>query len=524
LTATQSPAWQHLQNLTDTLTQQPLNSLLNDEQRAQRLQLQLAGMLFDFSKQWVNGAVLDGLIALADDRNVMSEAKAMLAGEAINRSENRAVLHSALRGGAPTASQEMQKQVNQTLGRMFKLQADISSGGWRGYTGRVITDIVHIGIGGSHLGPELVVTALEDHKTSPLRIHFVANIDAAELTRTLAVCQPETTLFIIASKSFGTLETQVNAKSARSWFLERTGSLAGIAKHFVAITTNLSAAAEFGLNEDNLFPLWDWVGGRFSLWSAVGMPILLSIGKQGFEAFLAGAQEVDRHFASSPIADNIPLLSALLATWNYNFLGARSLAVLAYDERLRLLPDYLQQLEMESNGKSVDRAGAPVDCETMPVLWGGTGTRGQHAYHQMLHQGTHQFAADFIIVAQDEHNYPEHHNWLLANALGQSQAMAIGHIPAQDEPYKAVAGNHSTTTIVLDTLGPRQLGGLLATYEHKVFCQGAIWDINSFDQWGVELGKRLAEPIYAQLAAHSGQSATQDLVTQQLLDHLKNRK
>ena len=524
MTATQSPAWQHLQNLTDPLTQQPLKSLLSDKQRAQRLQHQLAGMWFDFSKQWVDGAVLDGLTALAHDRDVMSQAKAMLAGEAINLSENRAVLHSALRGGAPAADKEMQDQVSKTLSRMFKLEADITSGRWRGYTGKVITDIVHIGIGGSHLGPELVVNALVDHKTNNLRIHFVANIDAAELTRTLALCQPETTLFIIASKSFGTLETQVNAKSARSWFLERTGDLAGIAKHFVAITTNLSAAKAFGLDEANLFPLWDWVGGRFSLWSAVGMPILMSIGKQGFEAFLAGAQEVDRHFATAPAADNVPLLSALLATWNYNFLGARSLAVLAYDERLKLLPDYLQQLEMESNGKSVNRAGERVDCATMPILWGGTGTKGQHAYHQMLHQGTHEFTADFIIVAQDEHNYPEHHNWLLANALGQSQAMAIGHTPAENEPHKAVAGNHSTTTIVLDTLAPRQLGALLATYEHKVFCQGAIWDINSFDQWGVELGKRLAEPIYAQLAGHTGQPATQDLVTQHLLDHLKNKK
>ena len=277
MTATQSPAWQHLQNLTDALTQQPLKSLLDDKQRAQRLQHQLAGMWFDFSKQWVNEAALDGLAAFAKDRKVMSQAKAMLAGEAINRSENRAVLHSALRGGAPGASKEIRDQVSNTLQKMFKLEAAISNGQWRGYTGKVITDIVHIGIGGSHLGPELVVNALIDHKATHLRIHFVANIDAAELTRTLALCQPETTLFIIASKSFGTLETQINAKSARSWFLERTGSLAGIARHFVAITTNLSAAKEFGLDEDNLFPLWDWVGGRFSLWSEVCMPILMSI-------------------------------------------------------------------------------------------------------------------------------------------------------------------------------------------------------------------------------------------------------
>ncbi|XOV83459.1 MAG: glucose-6-phosphate isomerase [bacterium] len=524
MTATQSAAWQHLQSLTDPLTHQPLKNLLNDKQRAARLRHELAGMLFDFSKQWVNSAVLDGLYALAEDRQVLSQANSMLAGAAINRSENRAVLHSALRGGAPAADAGINRQVRDTLDRMYDLEAAISTGRWRGYTGKVITDIVHIGIGGSHLGPELVVSALLDHRSTHLRIHFVANIDAAELRRTLAACQPETTLFIIASKSFGTLETQVNAKSARSWFLERTGSLEGIARHFVAITTNLPAAQAFGLNEANLYPLWDWVGGRFSLWSAVGMPILMSIGRSGFEAFLAGAREVDTHFAGVPVAENVPLLSALLATWNYNFLGARSLAVLAYDERLKLLPDYLQQLEMESNGKSVKQTGDPVDCDTMPILWGGTGTKGQHAYHQMLHQGTHQFAADFIIVADDQHDYPEHHNWLLANALGQSQAMAIGHTPAADEPHKAVGGNHSSTTIVLDTLGPRQLGGLLATYEHKVFCQGAIWDINSFDQWGVELGKRLAEPIYAQLAAQTHQPPAQDLVTQHLLDHLKHRK
>jgi glucose-6-phosphate isomerase len=523
LTPTQLPAWQHLENLATRLKLQPLKSLLDDRQRHKLLTHNLAGMLFDFSKQWVDVEVMDGLQQLAQGRKVMSLAADMLAGENINLSENRAVLHSALRAGAPQADTQIKKQVKDTQARMFEMADAISQGHWRGYTGKVITDVVHIGIGGSHLGPELVVNALTDHQANHLNIHFVANIDAYELVTTLARCQPETTLFIIASKSFGTLETQVNANSARSWFLERSGSLEGIAKHFIGITTNLPAAQAFGLNPDNLLPLWDWVGGRFSLWSAVGLPILLSIGTAGFRDFLEGAREVDEHFATTPTPANVPLLSALLATWNYNFLGATSLAVLAYDERLKLLPDYLQQLEMESNGKSVTRYGQPTDCDTMPILWGGTGTKGQHAYHQLLHQGTQQFTADFIVVADDVHNRAEHHHWLLANALGQSQAMAIGHTAAATEPFKAVAGNHSSTTIVLDTLGPRQLGGLLATYEHKVFCQGAIWDINSFDQWGVELGKRLAEPIYAQLANNNVKAAPQDLVTQHLLDHLKKK-
>ena len=452
---------------------------------------------------------------------MQQKAAAMFSGQAINTSEQRAVLHPALRGGAASAPEEIKSLVHSTQQRMFELAESIRDGSYRGFTNKPISDVVHIGIGGSHLGPELVVEALRDHCTSQLKFHFVANIDANELHDALAGLNPETTLFVVVSKSFSTLETQVNANSARSWFLERTGDVAAIHRHFIGVTSNIAAAAEFGLDETQLLPMWDWVGGRFSLWSAVGLPILLSLGTANFQQFLHGAKAVDEHFVNRPIAENIPLLSALFATWNYNFLGAASLAVLPYDERLSLLADYLQQLEMESNGKSVSVEGEAVTTHTMPILWGGTGTRGQHAYHQLLHQGSRAYCADFIVVRSDTRQKPEHHRWLLANALAQSQAMATGQ-PDTSEAQKRVPGNHPTTTIVLNDLGPAQLGALLAVYEHKVFCHGAIWNINSFDQWGVELGKQLAKPIYTALSAESGHDLpAQDGVTAHLIQYLK---
>jgi len=527
LTPTGLPAWQKLAALATNLRDAPLANLVTDGARCKHLSHQLAGCTFDYTKQWVDDTALAELLALADARRVLERARQMFSGETVNETENRPALHSALRGGAPDADNDVKREVAAVQRRMIQCAAAIRSGQWRGFSNKPITDVVHIGIGGSHLGPELVVKALADFKTTDLRILFVANIDAADLQRALRGLNPETTLFIVVSKSFSTLETQVNASSARSWFLERTGSLEAIAQHFIGVTTNLPAALEFGMSQDNLFPIWDWVGGRFSLWSAVGLPILLSIGTENFNALLAGAAEVDRHFATAPPGQNVPLLSALFATWNYNFLGAASLAVLPYDERLRLLPDYLQQLEMESNGKSVTLAGVQVDTHTMPILWGGTGTNGQHAYHQLLHQGTRAFTADFVLVATDSHDAREHHNWLLANALAQSQAMAVGYT-ADDQPHKAVAGNHPTTTIVLDELGPRQLGAILAVYEHKVFCQGVIWDINSFDQWGVELGKQLAKPIYAELAqegvTETHANEQQDAATQNLIRHIRTTR
>jgi glucose-6-phosphate isomerase len=376
LTPTALPAWQQLASLATNLRDASLPDLVADNARNQRLRLQVAGCTFDYTKQRVDGAVIDELLALASARQVFEHAGRMLRGDIVNPTENRPALHSALRHGAPDAGDDIKRDVTDVQRRMHTCAQAIRSGQWRGYTNKPITDVVHIGIGGSHLGPELVVEALADYKTTRLNIHFVANIDAADLQTALRGLNPETTLFIVVSKSFATLETQLNAATARSWFLERTTRPEAIAQHFIGVTTNLTAAAEFGMSESNLFPMWDWVGGRFSLWSAVGLPILLSIGTDNFNALLAGAAEVDRHFATTPAEENVPLLSALLATWNYNFLGAASLAVLPYDERLGLLPDYLQQLEMESNGKSVTLAGEPVDTHTMPILWGGTGTRG----------------------------------------------------------------------------------------------------------------------------------------------------
>ena len=500
----QRSAWQALASAANKLSDTPLRELALDTERARAMTHDIAGCHFDFAKQWVNSDIQAHLQHLAAEIDIAGQAAAMLRGEHINRSEDRAVLHAALRGGAPQIPAQMQDTVAQTLSIMRHLATEIRNGQRTGYTGRAFTDVVHIGIGGSHLGPELVTDALRDHATTPMRLHFVANIDANELHQALRGLNPETTLFIVVSKSFSTLETQVNANSARSWFLERTARPEAIAQHFVGVTTNISAAAEFGLDPDTLLPMWDWVGGRFSLWSAVGLPILLMLGEAGHSEFLEGARMVDEHFASTPVERNIPMLSGLYGIWNYNFLGAGSLAMLSYDERLKLLPDYLQQLEMESNGKSVTVDGEPVDTHTMPVLWGGTGTKGQHAYHQLLHQGTRAFTADFIVVGKDERNMREHHDWLLANALAQSEAMAVGFDAPADEPHRQVPGNHASTTVVLDELAPKQLGALLAVYEHKVFTQGVIWGINSFDQWGVELGKKLAVPIHQHLQAADG--------------------
>lgn len=515
------PHWSALTASAARIETTPSATLLGDDERNKDLRHTLAGCHFDFSRQRVDGQILRELLELTRVTDLAGKRDAMLAGEKINASEGREVLHTALRDGAPNAPALMREQVEQTRSRLYACAEAIRGGSWRGYSNRAIKDVVHIGIGGSHLGPELLVKALAHLPQSQVapNIHFVANVDAQDISHALDGLNPETTLFIVVSKSFGTLETQVNAASARSWFLERTGRTDAITQHFIGVTTNLQAAAEFGFAAENLFPLWDWVGGRFSLWSAVGLPILLQIGAQAFSQLLAGAQTADEHFASAEAAQNIPILAALLATWNTTALGCNSLAVLSYDQRLALLPDFLQQLEMESNGKSVDSNGQQLDYRTMQILWGGCGTNGQHAYHQLLHQGTSRFAADLIMVANDPWERQEHHQWLLANGIAQGQALAIGHRPTDPgEQHKYVGGQHPSTTVVLDELGPHQLGCLLAIYEHKVFCQGVLWNINSFDQWGVELGKKLALPIFAQLEGQD--SSAQDPATRRLIEYL----
>ena len=532
MTTPHTPAhWEALIASASRIEATPSLTLLQDDARNQALRLAIGSCRFDFSRQRVDQQILDELLALAEKTQMFTKRDAMFSGEAINASENRQVLHPALRDGAPKAPASVQAQVHATKARLYELVENIRSGHYRGYTGKTIHDVVHIGIGGSHLGPELAVTALgksNRRQSSNLggndggpNIHFVANVDARDIALTLSGLNPETTLLIVVSKSFGTLETQLNATTARSWFLERTGDLAAVGQHFIGVTANVELAHKFGLREDRIYPLWDWVGGRFSLWSAVGLPIMIKLGTEAFEEFLAGARAADEHFVSARPSENIPLIAALLATWNTVALRCDSLAVLSYDQRLALLPDYLQQLEMESNGKSVSIDGKPLSYRTMQILWGGCGTNGQHAYHQLLHQGTSRFAADFILVGRDDLDQPEHHQWLLANGFAQGQAMTLGAQPeSMDQAHKGVAGQHPSTTILLDELGPEQLGCLLAVYEHKVLCQGVLWNINSFDQWGVELGKQLALPIFAQM--HGEDASEQDPATRHLIDYYRS--
>ena len=511
------PAWGRLARLAARLSSVPLGDLIEDDSRAAALEVRTGGLLFDFSRQRIDLEALAEFQSLAEERDWRRRIRELMEGAAVNTSQARPALHTALRSD-PEELPEAAREVPGARSRMKRFAEAVTTGSWRGCSGKAITDVVNIGIGGSDLGPRLVVEALQPPGGRP-RLHFVPNIDGHAITTALAGLNPETSLFLLTSKSFTTTETLVNGETARSWFLERTGGAGSLDRHFVAVTANPEAAGAFGVPSGNLFPMWDWVGGRYSLWSAAGLPIVLALGGAAFDELLRGARAMDRHFQTAPAGGNAPLLAALLGIWNYNFLGAASHAVLAYDERLRLLPEYLQQLETESNGKRVRHDGSPVGVHTMPVLWGGAGTTGQHAFHQMLHQGTRSFTADFILCASAEHGLEHHHRWLAANALGQGKALALGN--DGDDPHRAVPGNHATTTIVLDRLAPATLGALLAFYEHKVFCQGLVWDINSFDQWGVELGKQLAATVFAQLGGEP--TAGQDRSTRSLIEYLLER-
>ncbi len=511
-------AWGRLARLAGNLASVHLRDRPFDQSRLAELRIPVDGLLFDFSRQRVTSEVLLELGKLAEERDWRRRAGELADGAAVNSTERRPALHMALR--APAGQQpDAAHGVADTLARLRRFATAVATGSWAGCADKALTDVVNIGIGGSDLGPRLAIAALAPGRGG-LNFHFVHNVDGHAITSVLADLNPETTLFIVASKSFATQETRLNAETARCWFLERTNRPDALSRHFVAVTANPKAATAFGLPPDNLFPTWDWVGGRYSLWSAVGLPIALALGGSGFDELLQGAHGMDRHFLTAPALANAPLLAALLDIWNYNFLGAASHAVLPYDERLRLLPDYLQQLAMESNGKSVRHDGSPVGVHTMPVLWGGTGTTGQHAFHQLLHQGTRSFTADFIVAASAGHGLAGQHGWLVANALGQGKAMALGNDVA--DPHRTVPGNHATTTIVLDRLDPASLGALLAFYEHRVFCQGLIWDINPFDQWGVEFGKQLARTVFGQLAGES--MAEQDASTRSLIEHLIERR
>jgi len=467
--------------------------------RFQEYSLSHEGLLLDYSKNFINPETVSLLLDLAEQSQLPAAIDAMFRGEAINTSEQRAALHVALRD--PSA-ENSSPEVSETLDRIETLVAELHGGKWTGYSGKAITDVVNLGIGGSDLGPAMVCDALSQFATTKLNVHFVSNIDPSHLHSTLKDLQPETTLFIVASKSFSTLETLKNAEAARDWLLLQTDATA-TAHHFVAITTNQNAATAFGIAEKNQYPLWDWVGGRFSLWSAIGLPIALALGMDGFRQLLAGAHSMDEHFRTAPLEKNLPVILTLLNFWYREYFDAHSTAVVPYSQRLDLLPSFLQQLCMESLGKSVDKQGVPVEHNTGDIIWGTAGTNGQHSYFQLLHQGTEFIPVDFIASANsDTEDHTERHQQLLANCFSQSLALMEGRRDA-DSPHKSVAGNKPSNTLLLEELTPYNLGMLLALFEHKVYALSILWNINAFDQWGVELGKKLSTKVFAAMSAET---------------------
>ncbi|MCX8043944.1 MAG: glucose-6-phosphate isomerase [Desulfobacterota bacterium] len=515
------PAWNTLERHVKKLKTLRIRDLFReDPKRFETFHVEAAGLLLDISKNLLTEKTLGLLIKLADERYLDDWIVKMFSGSRINITENRPVLHTALRNrtGAPVYvdGKDVMPAVTAVLAKMRSFTDTVRSGSWRGFTGEPITDIVTIGIGGSHLGPAMVTEALTPYARRDLRMHFVSNIDGTHIAETLRSLQPGRTLFIVASKTFTTLETMTNAATARAWFLEHGGTENTIARHFVALSTNTDAVRAFGIDPANMFEFWDWVGGRYSVWSAIGLPVALAIGFDRFEEFLAGAHAMDEHFKTTPFRHNMPVLLALVGILNINFFGYTSHAILPYDQYLRRLPAYLQQLEMESNGKQVQRDGNPVSYATAPIIWGEPGTDGQHAFYQLLHQGTLIVPADFIVPVKSHNPVGEHHRLLLSNFFAQTQALMNGKtldevteelrrsgvaesIIEQLAPHRVFPGNRPSNSIMFEKLDPFTLGALLALYEHKVFVQGVIWNICSFDQWGVQLGKDLATKIYPDL-------------------------
>ncbi|MBI1283782.1 MAG: glucose-6-phosphate isomerase [Thiobacillus sp.] len=486
----------------------------SDPARAERFSLRVGELLLDYSKNRITEETLALLIQLAEEADVAGWRERMFRGDKINHTENRAVLHVALRNRSNQPvmvdGEDVMPKVNAVIERMGAFAEKVQSGLWRGYTGKRITDVVNIGIGGSDLGPQMVVQALKPYRHPELRLHFISNIDGAHALETLETLDPETTLFIVASKTFTTQETMTNAHLARTWFLQQAQSEQHVAKHFVAVSTHREAVTAFGIDPANMFEFWEWVGGRYSLWSAIGLSIVLAVGKEGFIELLEGAHEMDEHFRQAPLAANMPVILALLGVWYNNFFGADSQAILPYDHYLRSLPAYLQQADMESNGKSVDRDGKVVDYSTGPIIWGATGINGQHAFYQLLHQGTKMIPADFIVTLESPTELQSHHDILVANFLAQTEALMRGRNREETEAqtgefvqHKVFAGNHPSNAILLQQLTPHVLGMLIALYEHKIFVQGVMWNLNSFDQWGVELGKQLASRILPELHAEA---------------------
>ncbi|MHB8353092.1 MAG: glucose-6-phosphate isomerase [Burkholderiales bacterium] len=517
---TQSPAWLALKQHQHTLGTQHLRDLFaSDPDRFSRFSLHAGPLLLDYSKNRITEQTLTLLLDLAAQARLPEWIVRMFKGDKINVTEHRAALHSALRNrsGHPVMldGKNVMPDILRVLQHMREFSNAVRQGRWLGYTGRPITDVVNIGIGGSDLGPAMVTAALPAD-CHPLGMHFVSNIDGAHLTNTLKQLDPETTLFIVASKTFTTQETLINARSARTWFLQQAGNPDHVARHFVALSTNRAEVTRFGIDPSHMFEFWDWVGGRYSLWSAIGLSIALGIGMDGFEALLQGAFEMDEHFQNSPLERNMPVILGLLDVWYINFFGAQTQAILPYDQGLNQFISYIQQLNMESNGKHVTRSGQTVDYDTGAIIWGSSGTNGQHAYYQLLHQGTRLVPADFMAPLESRAPLGNHHLVLLSNFLAQTEALMRGKTAAEARreleqagmkgaaleqllPHKCFEGNRPSNSILFQKLDAHTLGALIALYEHRTFVQSIIWDINAFDQWGVELGKQLAQGIQTEL-------------------------
>jgi len=539
---TNLPSWEKLSNHFQEVKHIHIKDLfINNKDRFKEFSLRFNDLLFDFSKNRLTNNTLRLLYQLAYESGVKESINQMFVGDKINKTEDRSVLHTALRNfsGKPVFSdgKDVMPDVKKELNHMKLFTDSITSGTWKGYTGKPIKHIVNIGIGGSDLGPVMVTEALKHYKIKGIDSHFVSNVDATHIAETLKSLRTEDTLFLIASKTFTTQETMTNAHTARTWFLENGGSEEAIAKHFVALSTNQKAVTEFGINPENMFSFWDWVGGRYSLWSSIGLSIACTIGFDNFEKLLKGAFEMDQHFQKEPFEKNIPVTMALIGIWYNNFFGVETEAILPYDQYMHRFPAYFQQGNMESNGKSIDRAGKKVNYQTGPIIWGEPGTNGQHAFYQLIHQGTKMIPCDFIAPANSHNPLGDHHQKLMANFFAQTEALMNGKTEEQAlkellqkgmseekakelAPFKVFEGNRPTNSLLFDKLTPEMLGSLIALYEHKIYVQGIIWNIFSFDQWGVELGKELATKILPELD-ESEEVKSHDGSTNGLINYFK---
>ncbi len=534
-------AWKQLEVHFERQRDTHMRALFDaDRHRAQRFSVSASEIFLDYSKNRVSEKTMKLLMSLARERDVEGWRERLFSGDKINFTENRAVLHTALRDRSGNAlfhdGEDIMPKIRRELDKMRVFTDKVRSGQWLGYTGQRIRDVVNIGIGGSDLGPAMACEALTPYKHESIDFHFVSNVDATHISETLKSLNPETTLFIVASKMFTTQETLRNARTARSWFLQHAQE-EDIAKHFVAVSCHAEEVEKFGIDTRNMFEFWDWVGGRYSMWSAIGLSIAISIGMDGFEEMLEGGYEMDQHFRHAPLEENIPVILAMLGIWYINFFGAQSHALLPYDQYMLRFPDYFQQADMESNGKSVDRDGNRVDYNTGPVIWGQPGTNGQHAFYQLIHQGTSIIPCDFMAAVEPHHDIEDHHQILLSNYFAQTEALMRGRTPeearqcmrqqglSEDEialklPFTVFEGNKPTNSILYKKLTPKVLGSLVAMYEHKIFVQGVIWNINSYDQWGVELGKVLAREIQPELLTDE-EITSHDSSTNSLINRFK---